>query len=160
MNLETKNAICRRFGCARPNVDCATAAFMQFSFPICNQYAAKFLGMKYVRFLLDAEIDPKMSMFCAIQTKKIFPSVNYWYVYIEPIHFCNMVTMKMVTASMKPPPPPFHASSRQSDTSIFEYFLGIWNERFASTRGKNGDGDYPIHVVCCDPYVSFQAIKV
>jgi hypothetical protein len=55
---------------------------------------------------------------------------------------------------------PFVAAARLSDTRIFEYFLTVWNERFASTGGKNGDGDYPLHVVCCDPCVSLQAIQV
>jgi hypothetical protein len=55
---------------------------------------------------------------------------------------------------------PFHAAARLSDTSILEYLLEIWNERFSSTNGKNGVGDYPLHVVCCDPHVSLQAIMV
>jgi Ankyrin repeats (3 copies)/Ankyrin repeat len=55
---------------------------------------------------------------------------------------------------------PFVAAARQPDTSILEYFLGVWDERFASTGGKNSDGDYPIHVACCDPLVSIQAIQV
>jgi hypothetical protein len=55
---------------------------------------------------------------------------------------------------------PFVAAARLSDTGIFEYFLTVWNERFASTAGKNGDGDYPLHVACCDPRVSLQAIQV
>jgi hypothetical protein len=55
---------------------------------------------------------------------------------------------------------PFVAAARLSDTNIFEYLLTFWDERFASAGGKNGDGDYPLHVVCCDPRVSLQAINV
>jgi hypothetical protein len=54
----------------------------------------------------------------------------------------------------------FLAATCLSDTSIFEYFLGIWNEPFSSVGGKNSDGGCPIHVVCCDAHVSLQAIKV
>lgn len=36
--------------------------------------------------------------------------------------------------------------------------MTVWDERFTSTGGKNGDGDCPLHVVCCDPLVSLQAI--
>jgi hypothetical protein len=55
---------------------------------------------------------------------------------------------------------PFLAAARLSDITIFEFFLDLWDERFSSTGGKNGDGDYPLHVVCCDPHVSLQAIEL
>ena len=45
------------------------------------------------------------------------------------------------------------------DTSIFEYFFGSLGRSIRlHSGGKNRDGDYPIHVVCCDPLVSLQAI--
>jgi hypothetical protein len=55
---------------------------------------------------------------------------------------------------------PFLAAARPSDTRIFEFFLTLWNERFSYTHGKNSNGDYPLHVVCCDPLACLQAIKV
>jgi hypothetical protein len=56
---------------------------------------------------------------------------------------------------------PFLAAARQPDTGIFEYFLELWDERFFSSNGgKNSDGKYPIHVICCDPRVSLQAIQL
>jgi hypothetical protein len=55
---------------------------------------------------------------------------------------------------------PFQAAARQSDTRTFEYFLTLWDVRFASTGGKNADGDYPLHVVCSDPHVSLETIRV
>jgi hypothetical protein len=30
----------------------------------------------------------------------------------------------------------------------------------SSTHGKNSDGDFPLHVVCCDPFASLEAIVV
>jgi hypothetical protein len=57
-------------------------------------------------------------------------------------------------------PSPFLAAGRLADTSIFEFFLGVWDQRFASNGGSNSDGDYPIHVACRDPHVSIQAIQL
>lgn len=42
---------------------------------------------------------------------------------------------------------------------ILELLLEIWDQRFASNRGKNGSGDFPIHVLCRDRNVSVEAIK-
>jgi hypothetical protein len=39
-------------------------------------------------------------------------------------------------------------------------FWGVWDERFTTSGGKNSDGDYPIHVACCDDQVSLQAIQL
>jgi hypothetical protein len=51
---------------------------------------------------------------------------------------------------------PYLSAARLPETTIFEYMMQHWDERFV----KNGDGDYPLHVVCCDPCVSLQAIKI
>ena len=54
---------------------------------------------------------------------------------------------------------PFLAASRPPNTAIFDHLLGVWDERFASSNGgKNSEGDYPIHVVCCDPLVSLDVL--
>jgi hypothetical protein len=56
----------------------------------------------------------------------------------------------------------FLAAARKSDrTSLFEYFLQVWDERFADNGGKNHhSGNYPIHVVCCAARVSLPAIQI
>jgi ankyrin repeat protein len=55
---------------------------------------------------------------------------------------------------------PFLAAVRLSDILIFDYFLDLWhNEHFLVTsQGRNASGDYPLHVICRDPYVSLQVI--
>jgi hypothetical protein len=60
------------------------------------------------------------------------------------------------------PVSPFQAAARLPDTGILEYFMDLWQERFASSNngGKNGHGDYPLHLICCDAHVSLQAIKL
>mgnify|MGYP003465756601 CR=1 FL=1 len=45
---------------------------------------------------------------------------------------------------------PFKAAARLRDTSIFKYFLDHWQLRFASNQGKSENGDYPLHLICCD----------
>jgi Ankyrin repeats (3 copies) len=58
------------------------------------------------------------------------------------------------------PASPFQVAASLDDTSIFEYLLELWDARFSLTGGKNTNGAYPLHVVCCDPRVSLPAIKV
>jgi ankyrin repeat protein len=57
-------------------------------------------------------------------------------------------------------PSPFQVAARLEDMSILEFFLARWNERFAARGGRSDNGDYPIHLLCCDPMVSLSAIKL
>jgi hypothetical protein len=57
-------------------------------------------------------------------------------------------------------PSPLQAAARLADTSILELFLPLWNERFAAAGGTDDNGDYPIHLLCCDPKSSLQAVKL
>lgn len=57
---------------------------------------------------------------------------------------------------------PFLAAARLEKTDILNLFLEHWDERYSLSNGggKNDDGDYPIHVVCCDARISLQAIQL
>jgi Ankyrin repeats (3 copies) len=69
-------------------------------------------------------------------------------------------------------PSPLHCAARKTrrkHVRILEYFLQIWQERFASSsspptaargEGKHSNGDYLIHFLCRDKFVSLKAIRL
>ena len=55
---------------------------------------------------------------------------------------------------------PFHTASQQTNTSVLEYFIELWNDRFASTGGRNSNGDAPIDILCREARVSIEAVTL
>jgi hypothetical protein len=39
---------------------------------------------------------------------------------------------------------PFHVAAQQNDTTVLEFFLELWDQRYASHGGKNDDVDAPL----------------
>jgi hypothetical protein len=56
--------------------------------------------------------------------------------------------------------PFFLTAAQQEDTTFFEFFIEHWNERFASSGGRDQNGDAPMDHLCRDPRVSMQAVKL
>jgi ankyrin repeat protein len=150
---ETKLDICRILVEHAKN-DPATATFMNATF----EFAIRRTDIDGCQILLEAEIEASAFL--------LYRSFHF------AIRAGNLAICQLLVRDVQVDPflqgedddetvvSPFQAAARQSDTSILEDLMLLWDERFASTGGKNSDGDYPIHVVCCDPLVSLEAIMV
>jgi Ankyrin repeats (3 copies) len=62
---------------------------------------------------------------------------------------------------------PFLCAAREAEDSpaVFDYFLDLWNKRYAAGNDgtgtkKNDHGDYPIHVICCDKFVKLHTVEL
>jgi ankyrin repeat protein len=185
----TKLTICQIL-CEHAKKNATTAAVMRLTLETAMKQAAATTAAaaattdnnninkdaEYCQILLESGMDSRTSLYCAIRA--------------ENLAFCQQLVQQVNDGAADPflqndndedndesndvacddsfssyitpaASSPFVAAARLSDTAIFEYLLTVWNERFAvSNGGKNGDGDYPIHVVCCDPLVSLQALLV
>jgi hypothetical protein len=141
----------------------ATAIFMQATF----EFAIKQTGTEGCQILLEAGIDAYRAFHFAIRARSL--SICQLLVrddradpFLREESYENDSddggdgSAEPDTAATSP----FLAAARLSDTRLFECLLATWNERFTSTGGKSSVGNYPLHVVCCDPLVSLQAIKL
>jgi hypothetical protein len=149
-----KLAICRIL-VQHAKEDYATAAFLQASF----KFAMKLDDNVWPRqFLLHAGIDKRITLYSAIEAENLDTCQLLVTVYCVDPFKQEKDEIDHDDGNETAAASPFLAAARLS--TIFEYLLGLWNERFASNDGKNSDGDYPLHVVCCDPLVSLQAITM
>ena len=55
---------------------------------------------------------------------------------------------------------PFHTAAQQTNTAVLEFFVALWNKRFACTGGRNSNGDAPIDIICRDPRVTITAVTL
>jgi hypothetical protein len=150
-NHETKFAISRIL-IKHAKEDCATAVLMQASIEFAITHGD---NDDACHVLPEAGMDPGPSMFCAIRAQHVtLCDILLREYQVDPFLQEEEDDEHEDAAS------PYLAAARLSDTIIFKYFLGVWDERFASTGGRNADGDYPLHVVCCDPLILLQTVMV
>ena len=115
---------------------------------------------------MNGGLDGRMVMYCALreQNQSIFDLMLHQPYHVDPFLQIddddyddddNDGIVETTAAS------PFLAAARRSAcTNFLQSCLDIWNLRFISTDGLNCNGDYPIHLVCCDPHVSLKAIQL
>jgi hypothetical protein len=169
---EMKLAICQVL-CEHAQASATTAAMLRVS---CEDVMKQATAIdnnneeQGYQILLEAGMDPKVSLYCAIRVENLaicqrLVQVHEVDAFLQNEHdhenesnddYSDDTSSTTPAASS-----PFVAAARLPDTTIFEYLLAVWNERFlVSNGGKNGDGDYPLHVACCDPFVSLQAVQL
>jgi Ankyrin repeats (3 copies) len=149
---ETKREICRIL-VEHAKDHHATTIFMRVTVEVAMKRG------RGCQLLLDSGICPRMSLYCAIRAKNRAQCRQLVHLYqVDPFLQKEDDETGVGDGAEHDPSSPFVTAARLKDTAIFEYFLGVWNHRFTSTGGKNSDGDYPLHVVCCDPHVSLPAI--
>jgi Ankyrin repeats (3 copies) len=166
---ETKLAICQVLNEHAKKGDRATARFMRVTLDAVLKRRDGYC----CQTLLDSGIDPRMSLYCAIRAENLILCLQLVHDYrVDPFLQNNNNTAEDaenvaddddVDASS-----PFVAAARLPDTAIFNYFMNLWNKKHFSCNtiggggggGKNSDGDYPLHIVCCDSHVSLAAIEM
>jgi ankyrin repeat protein len=185
---EIKLAICRllvehanndnKSGDDDANATTTTAAFLQSSMEIeinttTTTGSSNNNNIEACEILLDAGMDKSSRLlYMAIQAENVSLCQLLVQKYrIDPFRKGNDQAIIMngsssssssSTGEREQAASPFLAAARLEKTDILNFFLEHWDERFSLSNrdGKNDDGDYPIHVVCCDARISLQAIQL
>jgi ankyrin repeat protein len=134
-----------------------------------NEMVAQFLRVSLLhiadkescKILLNAGMNPVLAMNYAIAEEKGLICQWLLEVGVDPFKVGDCNAPGVCDNDIICQRTPFQAAARLEDTSILELFLRQWDERFAAVNGgKDDNGDYPIHLLCCDPNVSLQAIQL
>jgi ankyrin repeat protein len=156
-NLEVKLAVCRIL-VEHAERDRATAVYLKASFDI----AIKEAEIEHCRILLDAGLDRISAMYWAIQAgnEAVCRLLVHQY-QVDPFAAQESNERSVgenETARTAAASSPFLAAARLQDTAILKFFMQLWGEGYASSAGRNDNGEYPIHVLCRDKHLSLQAL--
>jgi Ankyrin repeats (3 copies) len=153
---ETKVAICRLLAQHAEGGDRGTAAFMQASF----EFAVQQFDIYGCQILLEAGIEATTStLYRTFNSAVRAKNMAVYRILMQEYHLDPFLQMEENVGDCSP----LVEAARKFDTtntSLFQYFLQVWDERFSSTGGKNVKGNHPLHVVCCDSQVSPEAIQL